>query len=460
MTEDTQLDPRHADRFLKLVLETGGINGAIVDTDLRRTWIHSSAPGPPADGDLEEPDAELFSGGMSPPATSMTREAVEAESRVEGTFSFVDRRGQHRYRAAAEPLYGADDALEGAMFAAIDLSDSYRLLERTTDAVYTVDSDWTITFWNDQMADRTGIAAADVVGTNFWDTIGDSLPEAVEERYRTVMETGEPVEFEQYLPEPFEHWVEIRVFADDDGLSIYSRDISDRKRRQRQLESQLDTLDVLNDVLRHDIRNDLQLVLGYADVLADRLEGDERAYAENIKRAGEHAVELTKTAREITEFLFADEERAKRMDLRNVLESEIENVRASYSEVIIQVETHVPDAVVVADELLDSVFRNLLKNAVRHNDKEVPKITVRADDRADEVEIRIEDNGPGIPDELKEEIFGKGEKGLESTGTGIGLYLVRTLVESYGGDVWVEDNEPEGAAFVVVLPKLRTTPAD
>nr|WP_302080744.1 ATP-binding protein [Salinibaculum sp. KK48] len=48
--------------------------------------------------------------------------------------------------------------------------------------------------------------------------------------------------------------------------------------------------------------------------------------------------------------------------------------------------------------------------------------------------------------------FGKGEKGLDSPGTGIGLYLVQTLLDQYGGDVWVADNDPEGAVFVVELP--------
>jgi signal transduction histidine kinase len=68
------------------------------------------------------------------------------------------------------------------------------------------------------------------------------------------------------------------------------------------------------------------------------------------------------------------------------------------------------------------------------------------------VTVRIADNGPGVPDERKESVFGKGEKGLESDGTGIGTYLVKTLVSRYSGTVWVEDNEPGGAVFVVTLP--------
>jgi signal transduction histidine kinase len=107
----------------------------------------------------------------------------------------------------------------------------------------------------------------------------------------------------------------------------------------------------------------------------------------------------------------------------------------------------------MADEMLGSVFRNLLINAVQHNDKPVPEATVTVRDRADTVRVHVADNGPGVRDAHKEAIFGKGEKGLNSEGTGIGLHLVQTLVESYGGDVWATDNDPEGAIFVVELRK-------
>jgi signal transduction histidine kinase len=126
-----------------------------------------------------------------------------------------------------------------------------------------------------------------------------------------------------------------------------------------------------------------------------------------------------------------------------------------------------------------------LKNAIQHNDKAVPEVNVLTTDRDDTVVVRVADNGPGVPDDQKDAIFGKGEKGLDSQGTGIGLYLVKTLVESYDGDIWVEDraasspesrgsrsddevnhittrdghtnpDDPrEGAIFVVELPKIE-----
>ncbi|RJX51996.1 hypothetical protein DP106_00065 [Halonotius pteroides] len=69
--------------------------------------------------------------------------------------------------------------------------------------------------------------------------------------------------------------------------------------------------------------------------------------------------------------------------------------------------------------------------------------------------VQVADNGPGVPDDHKAEIFGKGETGLDSAGTGLGLYLVETLVSAYDGSVSVADNDPEGAVFAVTLPRAE-----
>ena len=71
--------------------------------------------------------------------------------------------------------------------------------------------------------------------------------------------------------------------------------------------------------------------------------------------------------------------------------------------------------------------------------------------------MSIEDNGPGIPDEMKEKIFTKSLRGLtRRTGHGLGLYLVKRIVEDHHGRVWAEDRVPgdhtQGARFVVLLP--------
>ena len=222
---------------------------------------------------------------------------------------------------------------------------------------------------------------------------------------------------------------------------------------EQRLKRQRDDLQLLNQVMRHDIRNDLQLVGAYAELLDDHVDEEGEKYLDIIKENTDSAVALTTTVRDLAEVMLREDTDPSHVALDRVLSQQIEEVRSGYSEAVFTIEGSFPEADVVADEMLSSVFRNLLRNAVQHNDETPPAVAVSADidDASDAVEVRIADNGPGIPESQRDDVFGKGEKGLDSPGAGIGLYLVRSLIELYGGDVWVEENDPKGAVFVVRL---------
>ena len=214
-------------------------------------------------------------------------------------------------------------------------------------------------------------------------------------------------------------WIRARgVVEEGDPLRMLGiqTDITRQKRHERRLTRQRDDLDLLNQMLRHDIRNDLQVVSAAATLLAELVDGDEaHEYVETIL-------------------------------------DEVDEIRAAYPDAVVSVEGDLPETTVLATDMLGSVFRNLLTNAIQHNDRAVPEVTVSTVERDGTVTARIADNGPGVPDPRKEALFARGETGPGSGGSGIGLYLVRTLVDTYGGDVWMEDNDPEGTVVVVSLP--------
>ena len=284
-----------------------------------------------------------------------------------------------------------------------------------------------------------------VAGYHFARMSGDSAPSQYDIALQTAAGTQVPVELSvsrvDYEGKPA-------------AVSI-CRDIADRQQYQQQLEAQRDNLELLNQVVRHDIRNDLQIVVAYSEMLDGKVDPDAEGYLESIRESARNAVDLTATARDLANVMLQHHER-KTIPLGRPLEQQIESLRSAHTTAVINIEGTIPSVTVSGNELLDAVFRNLLQNAIQHNDKEVPEVTVSVD-RADEtVQVAVADNGPGVSDAQREEIFGKGEKGLESNGSGIGLYLVYTLVDSYGGSVWVEDNEPEGSVFVVELPIAET----
>jgi PAS domain S-box-containing protein len=241
------------------------------------------------------------------------------------------------------------------------------------------------------------------------------------------------------------------------GTLFVIRDITTRKKAQQQLQEQRDNLDILNQVLRHDIRNDLQLVTGYGDVLTDHVDEDGAEHLDTLRESANHAVELTKTARDMADVMLSreDAQQQNRVNLRNTLKRELDKVESEYPDADVVVEGSLPAVQIQANRMLNSVFQNLLSNAIQHNDKATPELSVSATACDERATVRIADNGPGVPDGQKKEIFGKGEKGLDSSGTGLGLYLVQHLVTHYGGEVWVEDNDPEGAVFVVELPLVN-----
>jgi PAS domain S-box-containing protein len=354
------------------------------------------------------------------------------------------------------------------------------LFEDTRDALMLLDRDGFFDC-NEQALELFGVESVEeFVEYSPWDlspptqSDGSDSREAALAHVETAFEEGEAFfEWTHQRVDGTEFPAEVKLsrfeHQGEPALHALVRDITERKEYEEQLEEQRDNLDILNQVLRHDIRNDIQLIMAYAEMLeAESDDAELQEDIETILENADHAVELTKSAREMADVMVSAEKELQQVRLQTALEGELEEVQATYPEANVITETTIPQVSVQANDMLGSVFRNLLKNAIQHNDKEVPAVAVAATARDETVVVRVADNGPGVPDGQKEDIFGKGEKGLDSQGTGIGLYLVKTLVESYGGDIWVEDrgegglfdgqtdseDASEGAVFVVELPKV------
>ncbi len=249
-------------------------------------------------------------------------------------------------------------------------------------------------------------------------------------------------------------------------VAVYRWDQA-RTRRERLLEEREnrvsavnDQLEVLTRLMRHDISNDMAVARGWAAVLTEHVDDEGRDVLERITRACENVDELTDTAYDLVTVLAEDVEKGgsslqtEAVDVLDTLDEEARKLQDRYDDVAVTVEydADLAGTTVVANELLHSVFGNLLSNAVSHNDSDRPRVSVRAEREGLRFRVRIADNGPGIPEEQKRAVFEKDVRGLDSGGTGIGLFLVRELVTRFGGSVHAVDNEPRGTVFVVDLP--------
>ena len=218
----------------------------------------------------------------------------------------------------------------------------------------------------------------------------------------------------------------------------------------RQSRTATNALAFINDLIRHDLRNDLNVIQGHADLLsesaADVGAGDPAVVADKT----EEALSRIETSKVIADTLIGDPD-LEPIDLVPVV---AEMAARISNTVAATVETDLPDsAVVSANDGVQSVVDNLIENAVEHNDADDPRVAVAVTAGYDFVRLTVTDNGPGIPDDRKGTVFEPGEGG-----SGGGLSLIYTLVTGYGGDVWIEDAEPRGTRFVVELPRADDAP--
>lgn len=260
--------------------------------------------------------------------------------------------------------------------------------------------------------------------------------------------------------EAIERGAQDYLVKDDIDATLLGRTIRyavTRQRRERMIRRRNEELALLNRLVRHDIRDDMALIEGWGRTLEDHVDREGEQYLARMLEASTHVIDLTDTVGEFLDALQEREDvRLEPFDLESTIESELEKARSVHEEALFEVDGNLPETDVAATELLSSVFRNLFANAVQHNDEERPQISVSATVADDAVTVAVADNGPGIPDDKKDAIFGRTAAGLGDPECGVGLYLVDTLVDLYGGDIRVRDNDPEGSVFEVTLQRIGT----
>jgi hypothetical protein len=209
------------------------------------------------------------------------------------------------------------------------------------------------------------------------------------------------------------------------------------------------TLEFTNGLLRHDIKNDMTVIRGHARHIAETgaAEPGIAEAARTIDGQVDKVLSVIQSTGAISE-TFADDPEYKPVDLAAVAEDTVDSLDgALYGSVT----ADLPDeATVLANEAVGSIVRNVVKNGIEHNDADDPAVHVTVDSDADAIRLRVLDNGPGIPPAQRRDIFAPRTDGADRGG----LYVVKTLVDNYGGEITIEDNEPRGTAFIVDLPRV------
>ena len=229
------------------------------------------------------------------------------------------------------------------------------------------------------------------------------------------------------------------------GYSGIFVDLTERRQYEKALQ-------VMYRVLRHDLKNEMNLILGYLETLEAELPKKSHERIETVESLGQRLIRRADKARSLEQLLYGGFEQPNRsVVLDTVLERGLDNIRQRFPTANLSVGP-IPSCTVIANELLETVIESLVENAIIHN-AEPPRITVIVEEDDRTVTVRVADDGRGIDDRQKQHLFGREEKDELRHGDGFSLYFVDCVMELYRGSITVSDNEFGGATFELTLLK-------
>jgi len=282
--------------------------------------------------------------------------------------------------------------------------------------------------------------------------LGRSLPHALPALAETVPAPGERTQTETAL----EHdggvrYYDVRViplyraYGVVSGHLISLRDITDRRQREQRL-------DVLNRLLRHDIRNEMNVVKGNADLLRDTADADERERLSRIISTVDDIVDRSNKIGRVTEAL--ETEQHSPTPLRELLESVVSDARDRNPDAAITL-TCEESIWIQGGPSVRIALEELVENAVEHrataDDPLEVEITATRTDGTPGVRVAVHDNGPGIADHEREVIRSGTETPLKH-GSGVGLWLVNWIVRNLGGRMSFPETDGPGTTVELQLP--------
>lgn len=322
---------------------------------------------------------------------------------------------------------------------------------------------------------QTGFQRTDIVGKRVSEMVGPEVVASVLPIYEKVVATQIPAHYEQYFA-IYDRTIEVTAFHLAENLfMVIFIDISDRKRAEQELhdlnvelehrvQQRTAQLTTVNNELKefayivsHDLKAPLRAIArlsswvseDYGEILDEQGKG----YLTLMKERVQHLDALINGILEYSRIGRVEQQR-EAIEITPLLEQVLTSL--SFPQTF---EFHIdqmPSVLHASRVRMTQIFQNLIGNAVKYMDKPNGVITITCQDRKNEWLFGIQDNGPGISPKFHQTIFTifqtlQSETNPESTG--LGLTIVKKIVDMYGGNIWVESEDGGGATFYFTLPK-------
>ncbi|WP_312911446.1 PAS domain S-box protein [Natronosalvus caseinilyticus] len=231
----------------------------------------------------------------------------------------------------------------------------------------------------------------------------------------------------------------------DRAFGLYT-DITAQKQHQKRVE-------ILNRVLRHDLRNGMNIINGCAEMLAEVVEDEaDRDFAEAIQERAGELISLAEKTRAVERTLDRDGAATGPVDVVDCVETALDRIDTEYPSV--DVDCTLPDrAHARADELLADAIFHVLENAIEHSDRAEPTIEIGLEvDDDDTLTLTVADDGPGIPGEERALLQEDEEITQLRHASGLGLWLVNWVITQSGGQLTFQENDPRGTIVRMQIP--------
>jgi PAS domain S-box-containing protein len=353
------------------------------------------------------------------------------------------------------------------------------LADATDDIIWLFTADWEeVVFVNGAYEDVFGHSVDDLTTnpTAFMERIHPDDRADLRELMDAVGEgTASELEVRVNHADEYSRWLQIQARpVTDDGevthVAGFSREITERKRRERELEQVRAELEQSNEklqqfayVVSHDLQEPLRMVSSYMSLLdaeyADELDEDAREYVEFAADGAERMKALIDGLLAFSRVETHGDEMAT-VDANAALNDATQALAMKIEETDTTVDAESLPTVTADRAQLSRVFQNLVENAIKYTHDGDPEVAVRGARRDDEYVFAVEDSGVGIPPDEQEDMFGVFERGADGPedGIGIGLAICRRIVDRHGGEMWVESAENEGATMYFSLAVSPDTP--
>ncbi|MGM0591774.1 MAG: PAS domain S-box protein [Halobacteriota archaeon] len=328
-----------------------------------------------------------------------------------------------------------------------------KALDTIQDAFYVIDTSGNLVRWNDTLREVVGYDETEIRRMDIEEFFVQSDRQQVSESISAAFSTSEAV-FEatvltksgQELPYEFRK----RRFTKDGhvvGLVGIGRDISDRRARDQHLRA-------VDRLLQHNLRNQLNIVLGSTQRLREVETYSDSEDIQRIDNAAENLLSIFEHHKDIVGLLTPDSAN-ECADVVTLLEEVVVESREKYpvADIVLTAPTY---ATVLAVPEFDRAMRELVENALLHNDQETPSVTVSVDTEGAATTVKIADNGPPIPETERKVVTGESPTTPTVHSQSLGLWFVHWVVGRSGGKLSFRGNSPRGSVVTVELfPRLH-----